>query len=124
MSGEINPRSRDAPVLLAARGIIKDFSAVRALDRVDFDLRAGEVHVLFGENGAGKSTLINVFAGAIQPDQGTIELAGRRITLRSPADARRLGIASVFQDFSLAPHLSVADNILLGVEPTRWGLLD
>src|SRR5262249_50231509 len=106
----------DGSALLLARKIVKDFPGIPALDEVDFDLRRGEVHILFGENGAGKSTLSNIFAGALQPDSGTIWLEGAPVDLRSVADSRRLGISAVFQEFSLAPDLSVAANIFLGAE--------
>lgn len=111
-------------VLLRTRGIIKDFPGLRALDDIDFDLAAGEVHVLFGENGAGKSTLINVIAGALKPDSGALKLNGQDVHLHSVHDARRLGIAAVFQEFSLAPDLTVEDNMYLGAEPTKGFVLD
>lgn len=111
------------PPLLRARGLTKHFPGVSALDGVDFDLRHGEVHVLFGENGAGKSTLISLLAGANVPTAGQIEFEGRPVALRSVREARALGISAVFQEFSLVPTLSVADNLLLGDEPTRHGLL-
>lgn len=110
--------------LLKLRGITKSFVGVRALDDVDFDLNTGEVHALFGENGAGKSTLINVIAGALTPERGSIELQGHREQLGSVHEARRLGIAAVFQEFSLAPALTVEENLFLGSEPKRWRLLD
>ncbi len=110
--------------VLRLTGITKRFPGVLALDRVDFDLRAGEVHVLFGENGAGKSTLINVIAGSIQPDAGTITIKGRPIRLTSPHHARQLGINAVFQEFSLVPTLSIQDNLYLGREVTRAGVVD
>ena len=110
--------------LLRIRGIVKSFSGVRALDQVDFDLDAGEVHVLFGENGAGKSTLINIVAGALRADRGRIELAGKTLKLNSVQEARDHGIAAVFQEFSLAPDLTVEENIFLGTEPTHGMVLD
>lgn len=97
---------------------------MQALSSVDFDLRAGEVHVLFGENGAGKSTLINIIAGSFPPDQGTVVLRGQPIRLHSPHHARQLGINAVFQEFSLVPTLSVQDNLYLGREHRRAGILD
>ncbi len=112
----------DAP-LLRTLGLTKLYPGVRALDAVDFDLRRGEVHVLFGENGAGKSTLISLVAGANTPTAGSIEFEGRPVALRSVREARALGISAVFQEFSLVPTLSVADNLLLGDEPTSHGLL-
>ena len=113
----------DQPVL-RAQGITKDFPGVRALEDMDFDLRAGEVHVLFGENGAGKSTLINIFAGALKPDTGTLELGGKPIHLHSVQDARSKGISAMFQEFSLAPDLTVEENIMLGAEPLIGGMIN
>ena len=110
--------------LLRIRGICKNFGGVRALDFVDFELNQGEVHVLFGENGAGKSTLINILAGAIHPDEGSIVLNGQQVQLESVHDARNQGIAAVFQEFSLAPDLTVEQNIFLGAEPTTGLILD
>ena len=106
-----------ADVVLRAGGVTKTFPGVRALEDMDFDLRAGEVHVLFGENGAGKSTLINIFAGALQPDSGTLELKGSSVLLNSVQDARAKGISAMFQEFSLGPDLTVEENIMLGAEP-------
>ncbi len=110
--------------LLQVSGIGKNYGGVRALDFVDFELRRGEVHVLFGENGAGKSTLINILAGAVRPDQGAISLNGRQVSLESVHDARRQGIAAVFQEFSLAAELTVEQNIFLGAERTTGIVLD
>lgn len=110
--------------LLRLHSIGKQFPGVRALTDVDFDLRAGEVHVLFGENGAGKSTLINIIAGSFPPDSGTIEFKGQPIRLNSPHHARQLGINAVFQEFSLVPTLSVRDNLFLGREFKHGGILD
>jgi ABC-type sugar transport system ATPase subunit len=111
----------DVPPVLTVRGLTRRFGGVTALDRVDFDLRAGEIHALLGANGAGKSTLINVLGGIVRPDAGTIEMHGRRVELPDVASALRLGIRLIHQELSLAPNLSVADNILLGREPTRLG---
>jgi ribose transport system ATP-binding protein len=114
-----------APVeLLRLTGISKRFPGVQALSDVDFDLRAGEVHVLFGENGAGKSTLINIIAGTFPPDEGTMALREQPLRLHSPHHARQLGINAVFQEFSLVPTLSVQDNLYLGREHKRGGILD
>ena len=112
-----------ASPLLSLRGVTKRFGGVVALDRVDFDLHAGEIHALLGENGAGKSTLIKVLGGIVRPDAGNIELDGRPAEVRDPAEADRLGIRLIHQELSLAPNLSVAENILLGREPTRLGVL-
>jgi ribose transport system ATP-binding protein len=110
--------------LLRLNGITKRFPGVQALTDVDFDLQAGEVHVLFGENGAGKSTLINIIAGTFPPDEGTMSLREQPLRLQSPHHARQLGINAVFQEFSLVPTLSVQDNLYLGREHRRAGILD
>jgi len=102
--------------LLEIRDVSKSFPGVRALDGVSFDVAAGEVHVLLGQNGAGKSTLIKALYGAYHPDHGEFLIEGRRVRLSSPADARALGIAVMFQEFSLVPHLNIAQNIFLGRE--------
>lgn len=110
--------------LLQARGIVKDYPGVRALDGVDFELLAGEVHVLFGENGAGKSSLISILAGASRPGEGAISFKGERVELGSVHEARELGISAVFQEFSLVPQLTVEDNLVLGAEPRNGIFLD
>ncbi|GAB2587443.1 sugar ABC transporter ATP-binding protein [Streptomyces capparidis] len=112
------------PELLRVTGIRKEFPGVLALDRVDFDLRAGEVHVLLGENGAGKSTLIKILSGAHRPDAGRILLDGHQVRVRGAQDAERLGIATIHQEFNLVPDLTVAENVFLGRQPRRFGLLD
>ncbi|GAA3881624.1 sugar ABC transporter ATP-binding protein [Streptomyces lacrimifluminis] len=111
------------PPLLSMSGITKSFPGVRALDGVDLDVQAGEVHCLLGQNGAGKSTLIKVLAGAHQPDDGTISWRGEPVTLRSPIVAMRLGIATIYQELDLVEHLSVAENVHLGHEPTAAGFV-
>jgi ribose transport system ATP-binding protein len=102
---------------LAVEGISKRFPGVQALRGVSLDCRAGEVHALVGENGAGKSTLMRILAGVHRPDEGVIRIGGRPATLASPAEARRLGIAMVYQDTRLVPDLDVAQNVYLGGEP-------
>ncbi|MDX3260148.1 sugar ABC transporter ATP-binding protein [Streptomyces sp. MI02-2A] len=109
--------------LLSMSGTTKSFPGVRALDGVDLDVRAGEVHCLLGQNGAGKSTLIKVLAGAHQPDTGAIHWRGEPVTLRSPIAAMRLGIATIYQELDLVEHLSVAENVHLGHEPTSAGFV-
>ncbi|MFE7132638.1 ATP-binding cassette domain-containing protein [Streptomyces sp. NPDC057638] len=111
-------------VLLRVEGVRKTFPGVVALDGVDFELRAGEVHVLLGENGAGKSTLIKVVSGAHRPDAGRLTIDGREVRLRDTRHAERLGIATIHQEFTLVPELTVAENIFLGRQPRRFGLVD
>jgi ribose transport system ATP-binding protein len=107
--------------LLKMTGIVKTFPGVRALDGVDLEVRAGEVHCLLGQNGAGKSTLIKVLAGAHQPDEGEIVWQDQPTTLSSPVAALRMGVATMYQELDLIPGLSVADNIFLGHEQSRFG---
>jgi ribose transport system ATP-binding protein len=102
------------------RGISKTFPGVRALDDVSLSVEAGTVHVLLGQNGAGKSTLMRILCGAQHPDAGEILVDGRPVRLQSPADARRLGVAVIFQEFSLVPYLNLAQNVFLGREPDGW----
>ena len=112
----------DVPLLLL-HGVTKRFGGVTALDAVDFELRRGEIHALLGENGAGKSTLIKVLGGIHVPEAGTISIDGRPADIRGVVDANRFGIRIIHQELSLAPNLSVAENIYLGREPRRLGLL-
>src|SRR6266403_2119849 len=116
--------SDDRPIL-EVRGITKSFPGVRALKNVDLRIWPGEVHALMGENGAGKSTLMKILAGACSADpDGEIWMDGQRIEISSPLAARRHGIAIIYQELSLAPNLSVAENIHLGQEIGRAGILD
>src|SRR5688572_2269589 len=110
--------------LLQARGLRKTFRGVVALDSVDFTLRRGEVHALMGENGAGKSTLLKVLTGAHPRDGGEIVLDGKPVHPRSPADAQRLGISTVYQEINLIPTLSVAENLFLGRQPMKFFRID
>ncbi|MCO6007657.1 sugar ABC transporter ATP-binding protein [Actinoallomurus purpureus] len=110
--------------ILRVRGLRKRFPGVVALDGVDFDLRPGEVHVLLGENGAGKSTLIKMLSGAYHPDEGTIFMDGRETAIRTAEDAQRHGIATIYQEFNLVPQLTVAENLMLGRPPRRFGFVD
>jgi ribose transport system ATP-binding protein len=121
MSVDVGKSATDA-ARLEMRGVSKRFGATRALHRVDLHVRPGEVLALVGENGAGKSTLMKILSGAHAPDEGEMCLDGQPYMPRNPLDARRHGIAMIYQELSLAPHLSVMENVLLGVEPTR-GLL-
>jgi ABC-type uncharacterized transport system ATPase subunit len=103
-----------ADVALAARGITKRFPGVLANDRVDFEVRAGEVHALLGENGSGKTTLCKVFTGMYRPDEGHVEIDGERVDLHAPANAHAHGIFMVHQHFSLVERMTVAENVMLG----------
>jgi len=110
--------------LLSLRGISKRFPGVKALDGVDLEVRAGELHVLFGENGAGKSTLINVIAGTFAPDEGEFYFLGEPIHDLHPHRARMIGISPVFQEFSLVPSLTVEQNLFLGREMVSYGMIN
>ena len=109
-------------LLLKAEGISKQFPGVQALDNVNFDLYAGEVHVLIGENGAGKSTLMKIFAGVYQPDAGNLALNGETIRFNTPLAAQEVGISTIYQEFNLIPYMNVAQNIYLGRYPKKYGL--
>lgn len=102
--------------LLEMKNITKEYRGVAALKNIDFDLRRGEVHAILGENGAGKSTLVKILSGAVTPSSGEIRLEGQRVQIAGPASARRYGIAMVYQETSLVPTLSVAQNLYLGDE--------
>lgn len=110
--------------LLEVEGVTKTFGGVTALNNVSFDLQSGEIHALLGENGAGKSTLIKTLAGVHTPDAGTIRLDGQIVKINNVADADRFGIRVIHQELSLTPNLSIAENIFLGKEPSRLGLIN
>jgi ABC-type uncharacterized transport system ATPase subunit len=114
----------DSEVVLDAKGITKQFPGVLANERVDFDLRRGEIHALLGENGAGKTTLMNILYGLYAADSGEIRVNGKPATIRSPKDSIRLGIGMVHQHFMLIPVFTVAENVMLGEETLRRGMLD
>jgi len=114
----------NAPELLNVRGLSKSFGATKALSNVQLRLRAGEVHALLGENGAGKSSLLKILAGSESADSGSMELAGLGYAPSSPLQAQALGVAFVSQEPALCGDLSVAENILLGALPGRFGLVD
>ena len=113
-----------AAPLLELSGIAKRYGGVRALEEVDFACRPGSIHAVLGENGAGKSTLIKIISGVVQPDVGEIRLAGKPIRFAGPSAANRAGIVAIFQELSLVPDLSVADNVCLADPPRRFGLID
>lgn len=114
----------DGQYVLEARGVIKIFGNHIALDNVDFGLRAGEVHALLGENGAGKSTLIKILTGAYQPDGGGVYVDDSQVSLDNPLHAQTFGIGTVYQEVNLLPNRSVAENLFLGHQPRRFGLVD
>ncbi|MBD8080162.1 sugar ABC transporter ATP-binding protein [Cellulosimicrobium arenosum] len=111
-------------MILRLRGIGKEFFGNSVLRDIDLDVRAGEVHALVGENGAGKSTLMKIIAGVHRPDAGSVELDGSAVTFASPLAAQHAGVSTVFQEFNLLPERSVAENVYLGREPRRAGLVD
>lgn len=111
-------------LMLQLSDIAKRFGPTVALDGVNLELHPGEVHALIGENGAGKSTLMNILAGSLKADRGEMRIEGRAYNPNSPLDARRARVALIHQELSLCPHLSVAENILLGIEPAHYGFVD
>jgi len=112
----VNRSPQALPPLLEMKGVGKQYRGVAALKDIDFDLKRGEVHAILGENGAGKSTLVKILSGAVTPNQGEIRLEGQKIQIASPASARRHGIAMVYQETSLVPSMTVAQNLYLGDE--------
>ncbi|MBW3632553.1 MAG: sugar ABC transporter ATP-binding protein [Chloroflexi bacterium] len=131
MKGVVHGKTRVAsnqsltvPPALEMRGISKRFPGVVALDRVDFSVRGGEIHSLIGQNGAGKSTLMNILSGVYPPDEGQILIDGKAVTIGHPREALRRGIGTVYQELSLLPNLSVADNIFLGREAGNGFVID
>src|SRR5689334_5729172 len=109
---------------LRIQGIQKSFGSTHALREVSLQVGPGEVHALIGENGAGKSTLMKILSGAYQPDSGEVFLNGEPYCPKNPLEARRSGVEMIYQELNLAPHLSVEENILLGVEPSRFGWIE
>ncbi|MCA0012542.1 ATP-binding cassette domain-containing protein [Mesorhizobium sp. B292B1B] len=109
--------------ILTARGLVKRYGRVTALNNCDFDLYPGEILAVIGDNGAGKSTLIKAISGAVVPDEGTIELDGKQVLFRSPIEAREAGIETVYQNLALSPALSIADNMFLGREIRKPGFV-
>ena len=128
MSAAHDIRSDEAPVpaerlVMEARGLIKRYGRVTALDHADFELRPNEILAVIGDNGAGKSTLIKVLAGAVIPDAGQVMMDGKPVHFRSPIEARQAGIETVYQNLALSPALSIADNLFLGRERRKSGVL-
>jgi len=116
--------TENSEYLISLEGIYKAFPGVQALENVNFNLKAGEIHGLVGENGAGKSTLIKVITGVERADAGTLSLRGEIIQVRSPQHAQELGISTVYQEINLCPNLTVAENVLIGREPMKLGRID
>ena len=108
-------------LVMQAKGLVKRYGQVTAIDGADFELRAGEILAVIGDNGAGKSSLIKALSGATVPDEGEILLDGRPVHFRSPMDARRAGIETVYQDLAVAPAMTIAENLFLGRELRRSG---
>ena len=115
--------NHQAPLVMQAKGLVKRYGQVTALDGADFELRAGEILAVIGDNGAGKSSLIKALSGAVVPDEGEILLDGQPVSFRSPIDARRAGIETVYQDLAVAPAMTIAENLFLGRELRRPGFL-
>src|SRR5919112_3257304 len=111
--------------ILALHGVTKRFGGATALDNVDFELYPGEIHGLVGENGAGKSTLMKILSGVHAPDEGELTLRGEPVRFGSPAEAKARGIGMIYQELSLMPSLTVAENVFLGRQPTsKSGLIN
>ena len=118
-NSNLHPAEREHFTL---QGITKRYGGVTALDSVDFSCRLGSIHAVLGENGAGKSTLIKVMSGVVTPDEGSLYLGNELMKFRGPAEANAAGIVCIFQELSLIPDLSVADNICISNPPRRFGL--
>jgi len=123
MNAQLQPQGQPSPLVMQAKGIVKRFGQVTALDGSDFELRAGEIMAVIGDNGAGKSSLIKCLAGASIPDEGEIYLDDQRVFFKSPIDARRAGIETVYQDLAVAPAMSIAENLFLGREILKPGFI-
>ena len=113
----------DQPIVQLS-GVSKYFSGARALEGVDFACRKGSTHAILGENGAGKSTLIKIMSGVLRPDTGRLLVNGNAVQFASPSEAARAGVVCIFQELSLVPDLSVADNISISDPPRRFGMID
>lgn len=123
MTIQVKPNAT-APLVMRAKGIVKRYGHVTALDGTDFELRAGEILAVIGDNGAGKSSLIKVLSGASIADEGEMQLDGKAVHFKSPIDARRKGIETVYQDLAVAPAMTIAENLFLGRELYKQGLLN
>src|SRR5260221_5532535 len=110
-------------VVMSAKGLVKRYGQVTALDGADFELRAGEILAVIGDNGAGKSSLIKALSGATIPDEGEIKLDGKVIHFKTPADGRRVGIETVYQGLAVAPAMTISENLFLGREIIKSGFI-
>ncbi|WP_240741074.1 ATP-binding cassette domain-containing protein [Deinococcus sp. Arct2-2] len=119
-NSDVAPRS-SVPLVMEARGLVKRYGQVTAINGADFELRPGEILAVIGDNGAGKSSMIKALSGAVVPDEGQIFLDGQLVSFRSPIDARRQGIETVYQDLAVAPAMTIAENLFLGREILRPG---
>src|ERR671927_1932252 len=119
----LSPETKTMEPIVRFRNVSKEFPGVLAVDGVDLEIMPGEVHVVAGENGAGKSTLMKLLSQVERPSGGEIELSGEKMAFHGPRYAQALGIAMVYQEFALAPHLSVAENLFMGHEPGRFGFV-
>jgi fructose transport system ATP-binding protein len=115
--------NENSPLVIQAKGLVKRYGQVTALDGADFELREGEILAVIGDNGAGKSSLIKALSGATIPDEGEVFLDGKPIHFKSPIEARRAGIETVYQDLAVAPAMTIAENLFLGRELRRPGIL-
>ena len=120
----MNTAPTEAAPLFRMEGVSKRYGGVRALEDAELVVHAGRIHAILGENGAGKSTLIKVMAGVVAPDQGSMMLDGQEVNFASPAEANKAGIVCIFQELSLIPELSVADNIVISDPPKKFGMID
>jgi ribose transport system ATP-binding protein len=120
----MNTAPTEAAPLFRMEGVSKRYGGVRALEDAELSVQAGRIHAILGENGAGKSTLIKVMAGVVAPDQGSMMLDGQEVNFASPAEANKAGIVCIFQELSLIPELSVADNIVISDPPKKFGMID
>ena len=118
------PERSQGQTILEMQGIKKSFVGVEVLHGVDLDLRAGEVHAIVGENGAGKSTLMKTLAGVHPPTEGTIRIDGQDVSFAHPAQAQAAGVGIVYQEFNLLPDRNVAENVFVGREPVKRGIVD
>ncbi|NGO50720.1 sugar ABC transporter ATP-binding protein [Allomesorhizobium camelthorni] len=115
---------KNETLLFQMEGVSKRYGGVRALEQAELRVHAGRIHAILGENGAGKSTLIKVMAGVVAPDEGRMTMAGNEVSFASPAEANKAGIVCIFQELSLIPDLSVADNIVISDPPKKFGMID